>query len=142
MAVTFDFVDEEGEPAPIEEALTTTEIRLEQTFAAWNLAAVFGEGDDALTISLRFENEGTLVTGTHSVSSGSAQPGDASWYAYASEAGGDVVISSVGGDVGSGHFEGEAALEVLGEFEQPTGELVRVTGFAFRDAPLILVPDR
>jgi len=138
MAVTFDFLDEEGEADTTDEALTTSTIELQQTTVAWNLSAVFREGDDALTISLRFEHEGDLETGTHPVSSGSAQPGDGSWYAYASEAGGSIVISSVGDDVGSGHFEGEAAFDVIGEFEQPTGEQVLVTGFAFRDAPLLL----
>jgi hypothetical protein len=138
IAVTYEFDDENGDPAPTEDALTTTQVRLEQTFAAWNLAATFGEGDDALIISLRFELEGSLEEGTYSVSSASARPGDASWYAYASEAGGDVVISAVGDGVGSGHFEGSAAIEILGEFEEPTGEIVRVTGFAFRDVEQLL----
>ncbi len=137
-AVTLDFVDEDGEPIVSEEGLTTTDIELQQTFSAWNLAATFGEGDDALTISLRFELEGDLATGTYGVSNGNAQPGDGSWYAYSSEAGGDVVITSVGDGVGSGHFEGTAELDVLGEFEQPTGEVVRITGFAFRDVDTLL----
>jgi hypothetical protein len=138
--LTLDFFDDDGALAPTDRGLTSTEVRLEQTFAAWNLAATFGSGDDALSISLRFEHEGDLETGTHGVSSGSAQPGDSSWYAYSSEAGGDVNITNVGDNTGSGHFEGPAELDILGESEAPTGEVVRITGFAFRDVDIV-VPD-
>ncbi len=138
--LTLDFFDEDGDPAPEDQGLTSTDVRLEQTFSAWNLAATFGEGDDALSISLRFELEGELAEGTHSVSSGSAQPGDGSWYAYSSEAGGDVSITNVGDGTGSGHFEGPAEIEVLGDTEAPTGEIVRVTGFGFRSVDIV-VPD-
>lgn len=136
--LTLDFLDADGEPDVTEEALVTTDIELQQTFSAWNLAATFGDGDDALTISLRFELEGDLEAGTYAVSSGSAQPGDQSWYGYASEAGGEVVISGVGDGVGSGHFEGEAIIPLLGEFEEATDEVVRITGFAFREASILL----
>ncbi len=138
--LTLDFVDEDGAPIPEDQGLTTTDVRLEQTYAAWNLAATFGGDSDGLSVNLRFELEGELETGTWAVSSGSAQPADGSWYAYSNDAGGDVDITGVGDGEGSGHFSGEAELDVLGEAEQPTGEVGRVTGFAFRAVPIVL-PD-
>ncbi len=71
--LTLDFVDPDGAPAPSDRALTTTDIALQQTFAAWNLHAVFsGAGTDGLTLDLRFELEGDLSTGLWAVSNGSA----------------------------------------------------------------------
>lgn len=138
IVLTLDFVDEDGEADPTEDGLTTTDVRLEQTFSAWNLAATFGGAASPLTINLRFELEGDLAVGTWDVSSGSASPDDDSWYAYGSEAGGQVEITNVGDGTGSGHFSGTAELDVLGEFEEPTGEVVRVTAFAFRDVETLL----
>jgi len=61
-----------------------------------------------------------------------------SWYAYGNEPGGEVEIVAATVTEGSGFFTGEAVMDVLGEYEQPTGETVTVTAFAFREAPIAL----
>ncbi len=130
-AFTLDFEDEDGEPDVTEEQVTTTEVSLSQTTVAWSLDATFEE----LNLSLRIELDGPLVAGTWPVSSGSANHGE-DWWAYTSDAGGDVVISAVGSGIASGHFVGTAEIDVYGPYEEPTGETVVVEGFAFRDAPV------
>jgi hypothetical protein len=47
-----------------------------------------------------------------------------------------VEITEVGSGMASGFFSGVATLDVLGQFEEPTGETVLIRGFAFRDAPI------
>lgn len=134
-AITLDFVDEDGEPDVTEEEVTTTDVSLSQTTVAWSLDASFGSGADLIVLSLRMELEGPLVAGSWDVSSASANGGADSWWAYTGDAGGEVVITAVGDGVASGHFEGTAEIDVYGPYEEPTGEIVRVEGFAFRDAP-------
>ena len=134
--LTLDFVDEDGAPTPEDRGLTTTDVWLEQTSVAWSLGATFGGDSDGLTVSLRFELDAPLETGTWPASNGWAQPADGSWYAYSNEAGGDVNITGVSDGAGSGQFSGQAEFDVLGEFEQATGEVLRISGFAFRAVPV------
>ena len=140
--VTLDFVDEDGEPDVTEESVTTSVVALNRTTVAWSLDATFGEGVDALYLSLRFELNGELEVGSWDVSTGSANSGgEMGWWGYSSDAGGQVAITSVGDGIASGHFEGEAEIDVYGPYEEPTGETVRIAGFAFRDVTANGLPD-
>ncbi len=140
--VSFEF-EEDGETGqePGDEALETTNVTLSPGFEAWTLEAVFpGGGDLSYSLSLRFENLGTITPGIGAgdVTNGSMSPSDGSWYAYGNDPGGQVEITDANETAASGFFSGEATLDVLGEFEQPTGETVVVHGFAFNEAPLLV----
>ena len=129
-----DFVDEDGEADVTEEQVTTTTVALNRTTVAWSLDATFGDGADAVNLSLRFELDGELEVGSWDVSTGSANGGGSGgWWGYSDDAGGEVAISSVGDGIASGHFVGEAEIDIYGPYEEPTGETVRIAGFAFRD---------
>ncbi|GEM_PF-2461359 len=140
--LSFDF-DADGETGqdPGDQALETTNVTLSPGFEAWNLEAMFpGEGDLTYSLSLRFENLGTITPGIGAgdVTNGSMSPSDQSWYAYGNDPGGQVEITDATETNASGFFSGTATLDVLGQFEEPTGETVVVRGFAFNEAPLLI----
>jgi hypothetical protein len=130
-----DVVVDDPEP---EEGVTTTQVTLSPSSSAWYLEAVFQTSGPEVTVSLRFENsgEGSPALETGAVTNGNASPDDGSWYAYGSNPGGEVEIVASSATEASGYFHGTAVMDVLGEFEEPTGETVTITAFAFRDAPL------
>jgi hypothetical protein len=132
--LVLDFVDEDGEDDVSEEQLTTSVVSLNRTTVAWSLDATFGDDIDAVNLSLRFELNGELEVGSWDVSSGSANGGgEMGWWGYSGDAGGQVAITAVGDGVASGHFVGQAEIDIYGPYEEPTGETVTVEGFAFRD---------
>ena len=141
--VSFDF-DEDGETGqePGDKALETTSVNLFAGFEAWTLEASFPSGTPDLnySLSLRFENLGTISPGIGAgdVTNGSMRPTDQSWYAYRNEPGGQVEITAATETTASGFFSGPATLDVLGQFEEPTGETVVIHGFAFNNAPLVV----
>lgn len=126
---------EDGEDT-VEEGDTSSDVRLIES-SGYSLEASFG-AIGGVTFSLWLGTE-VLAEGTIDVSGANAQGDDNAWYAYAPEIGeATVTLTSVTETTVSGHFEGEIVLEVLGEFEQATGETVTLTGFAFRDAERVL----
>jgi hypothetical protein len=137
-----DFVDEDGEADVTEEQLTTTTVALSRTTVAWSLDATFGTGADAVNLALRFELNGELEVGSWDVSTGSANGGgEMGWWGYSDDAGGQVAITSVGDYEASGHFIGQAEIDVYGPYEEPTGETVRIDGFAFREVAVYGLSD-
>ena len=136
ISLNFEDAAESGD-----EALETTTVTLTPGSEAWSLQATFPSGTPDLTysLSMRFQNLGTITPalGTGLVTNANMSPSDSAWYAYASDPGGSVEITAATETDASGFFTGPATLEVLGEFEEPTGETIVIHGFAFNGVPAI-----
>jgi len=136
LAVFYTRVDQSGTvPAPGDGLAVTT---LDATITPGGSFGWYLTGDlDGATFSVRFEGDAPLAVGEGTITNASLDIDD-EFFAYGGEPGGAVEIAELieDGTQASGGVTGEVELEVFDMMESPTGEVITISGFAFKSIPI------
>ena len=128
--------DEDG---ATESADTDTDASLTLGDGAWGLRFHAG-GDLALVVTTYFADpdpeDFDLTPGTSSLEYVSVYSEREDLLAWANSSSGEMTISSYANGLGSGYFSGLIEINIADQFEEPTGEVVRIEAFAFSDVAL------
>jgi hypothetical protein len=127
--------DEEG---ATEEGHTDSSASLVSGDGGWGVE-IKTTGDLALAITIWFANPdpqtSELSVGTGELQNVSASTQAEDFLVWADSSVGDVTITDVSDGV-SGYFEGEIVIKVADRFEELTGQVIRIEGFAFNGLQL------